>query len=185
LKLPAFLKALTDDPRKLRLWVKKLVRVGMFLGLTLGGMIYFKRERDAQEKDLREKDERKQLQADEQKVKQEINWEEQVKIILPDQEELLTPNVVPQLILPPLLDKIQVPDALVYERKKRYIAAYEFKKTPAVSFWNESASAAGLDVSRFVAVDLPAIPTPLFKEVTPVRKPKPAKGVGQTYILLP
>lgn len=185
MKLPAFLKPLTDDPQKLRMWVKKLVRFGLFLGVALVALVYLKRERDAEEKELREKEERKRLLAEEQKVKQEINWEEQVKIILPDQEELLTPTVVPQLLMPPLLNKVQVPDALVYERKKRYIAAYEFKKTPPVSFWNEPASAAGLDASRSMSVDLPAIPPPLSKEVTPVRKPKPAKGVGQTYILLP
>lgn len=179
MKLPAFL---TADPKLL---VRKLVRSMMILGAIMGVLIYLKYERDQHEKQIQEMEERKRLQAEAEKIKEEVSWEQQVKLILPDQEELLTPNVVPQLLLPPLLGKIQVPDALVYERKQRYTAAYDFKKTPAVSFWAVPATAAGLDVSAPLSIDLPAISPPLSSEPATSRKPKPPKGVGKSYILLP
>lgn len=179
MNIPDFL---TKDPKVL---VKKLTKVGFYLLAVMAILIYIKFDRDREEKKIREREDQKRALAATQKVKQEINWEEQVKTILPEQEELLTPNVLPQLLLPPLLDKIHVPEAIVYIRKKRYTAAFDFKKTPPISFWSSPASAGGLDLSAPVSMDMPPIRPPLSSVATPARKPRPLKGVGQTYILLP
>ena len=179
MKLPAFL---TADPKVL---LKKLTKMCFYLLCAIAGLMFMKYEKDREAEKQREIDARKKEQAESQKMKEEVNWEDNLKVILPEQEELLTPNVLPHIMIPPLLNKIDVPEALVYERKKRYTAAYELRKTPAISFWSEPATAAGLDLAPSLSSDVPAIAPPIFEAPTPPRKPKPPKGIGQTYILLP
>lgn len=179
MKLPA---ALTENPQLL---LRKLLRVGVYLVGLIGILMVVKYNHDQEEKKQREYDERQKMLAETQKVKEEVNWEDRLKVIVPDQEDLLTPNVVPQLLIPPLLNKIDVPKALVYERTKRYTAAYEFRKTSAISFWNASASAAGPDLSTNLSIEMPAMSKPATTESSAPRQPKPPRGVGQTYIILP
>lgn len=180
MKLPAFL---SGNPKDL---LKKLIRVSSMLFVLMMILMAVKYHQEEQHKADLEREARHKMLAEVDKTKQEVNWEEQIKTILPEQEELLTPNVVPKLLIPPLLNKIEVPQALVYERKKRYTAAYELQKTRPIAFWGTTqAAAGGVDLSTQIRMDLPAISPPLTKESTEPRKPKPPKGVGQTYILLP
>ncbi|OGH56086.1 MAG: hypothetical protein A3G34_12975 [Candidatus Lindowbacteria bacterium RIFCSPLOWO2_12_FULL_62_27] len=181
MNLPAFLK---EDPKKL---VRRLVKFLVYLSLLMLVLVYFKHEREAMQKEEREREERRRQLAETQKTTAEVNWEEQIKKILPDQEELLTPNVVPQLLIPPLLDKIQVPKALDHEpaHDKRYTAAYEFSRTRPISSWSMPATAAGLDVSPSLSVNLPRIAPPISQDPPASRQPKAPRGVGKTYILLP
>lgn len=175
------------DPKIL---LKKLVRASMFLLGVIGVLIYIKYEKSKEADEDRQREERRHQQAESHKMKEEINWEEKVKAILPDQEDLLTPNVLPQIMVPPILNKIEVPEALVYERKKRYTAAYELKRTAPATFWSEAASASGLnaggvDVRPALSTDIPVIAPPMMDQPTPPRKPKAPESIGKTYIFLP
>ena len=180
MKLPA---SLTGNPQVL---LRKLVRVGGFLFGIILVLVAVKYRHNRQERLKLEMEEQKRALAEQtQKMKEEVNWDEKIKIILPDQEDLLTPTVLPQLIVPPPLVKIAVPKALVYERDRRYIASYELQIATPVSFWATPATAAGIDVSTRLSATLPAIAPPPAKEPLALRKPKIPRGVGQTYILLP
>lgn len=166
--------------------LRKLLRLSGLLFVVMLFLMIAKYKQDQARKVELENEKRHAELAAAQKEKEEVNWDERLKLIVPEQEDLLSPNVVPQLMVPPIVSKIDVPQALVYERKKRYTAAYEVYATRAMSFWNAPASASVINDSPAIAVDLPAVTPPLSQtSATPPRKPKPPRGVSSTYILLP
>lgn len=175
-------KALLENPQAL---LRKMIRIGMYLVGILLVLIFLKYKHDQHEKEMALEEEKRVQEEQLKKVKEEVNWEDRLKTIVPDQEELLNPNVVPQILLPPLHSKIDVPKALVYERKKRYSNAYDVRGTPSVRMWNTSAVAAPLDVTTPLHRAMPELTRPVTSEAAKPRAPKPYRGSGQRYILLP
>ncbi len=180
MNLPPFL---LQNPQVL---LRKMIRVGAFLVGALLVLMFLKYKHDQNEKKLAEEAEKHRQDDLALQAHEEVNWEERFRAVVPEQELLLTPNVVPQLLLPPLLDKIDVPKALVYERKQRYIAAFELSQLASVKLWTAPAAAAPLDM-RVPAFgrDVPAMTPPLSSAATKPREPKPYRGIEPTFIRLP
>ncbi|MBI4178836.1 hypothetical protein HY522_05320 [bacterium] len=166
-------------------FTKKLVRVSAALfALVLALMVFkYRRDKAAEEANIRAEHFAK-VEAEKQ-LMTESHWEEDIQKILPEQEPLLTPHVLPQLLIPPIFSKVAVPAALVHLRQKRYTAAYEFQKTPYIAFWTSPALAASFQDTRPIQFDLPAISKPAAETPPAPRQPKRPPGVEKTYILLP
>ncbi len=182
MKIPA---VFLENPQVL---LRRLLRAAVILTLIITALSVIRHLRHKSQEAREKEKERTRMEAETLKNKVDINWEAQMRTIIPEEEELLAPTVIPQLLIPPLLNKIDVPKALSFERTKRYTAAYEFHSTPQVTFWNAPtpAAAAGDRTPRPRPIDLPAAIAPsLTVDTSAMRKPKPFQSVGQTYIFMP
>lgn len=179
--MSSFKEILTDP----ELLLKKMTRLSALLFGIVVILMVVKHKQDEAEKHEQEREEHFRKVAEETRMVEERQKQKDLRKILPEQEPLLTPHVLPQFLLPPIFNKIAVPQALVHLRQKRYTAAYEIQPSPYLSFWKIPAVAAVLEDTRPLRMDLPAISPPPSRESTAPRKPRSPPGVGKTYILLP
>ncbi len=164
-----------------------MLRVSGWLFAVLVVLMFMKYAHDRRKKEEAERTEAAKQEAAAKQVKEEVNWEERLLTIVPKQEDLLAPNVIPQILIPPLYTKIEVPRSLEFERTKLYSAAYELRPTAPAQMWSVSSAAAAspINTSTSIHTDIPALAPPLSSEASKPRAPKPYRGLNQTYILLP